>query len=185
MAEKILKNELTAEIEKEVAPYFSFDKSKKAINCYTQLAMNLYADEMDANSRKIDEEFDPVVASRSAKTILGVNLEGDEPEINGIPVLPFEENMRSIVMKEIWNSLTEDDFLEMNAGGHPVVGKSPVSIDELKGSFPVFIEPGVYQLLTMDPDTEELAFVKDGKSQLPYEFNYIMKASELKSRRIE
>lgn len=168
-------------------PYLAFDKEGSTLDSMSQMAYYVYLSNIKRAGREYDpEEFDMRHARNAAKTILRHNMDDVDPTINGFPTQPFEPEMTRDAMNGIFQNLTESDFIEMNNGERPVDSpdnKLPVSLEQLKNGWPVYMSPGKYAMAIGDrPD--EMNYAVCSKCNSLYLFDYGHMADELKNRRM-
>ena len=124
-------------------------------------------------------------ARNAAKTILRHNMDDEDPNVNGFPTQPFQPEMTNDSMAQIFQSVTESDFIEMNNGDQPVDSPdfgNPVSIDELKSGWPVYMSPGKY-VIAVGNSADKMNYVVGKKTGKLYVFDFGIMAQELKDRR--
>ena len=179
------------ELQKFIQPYLVYDQGGKCIEALTEIAWGVYnTDLKNLSSRDLEETFSPKLIRSAAKQALRMNMADEDPTVNEFPVVPFKPEMTSQSMREIWESVSEADLLEMNGGVHPVdsIDKNdaePISFEAIKAGWLVYVGPGRYNIGVPDRDNpEETVYAINPQTKLCYKFNFEMMAEELEQRRI-
>lgn len=175
-------NDHLAVLEQKIAPYFIQDDTGETIKTVASVAFNIYAGLASKYQSDMRVAHDETLSDEAVKHTLGIH-KNENPELNGIPIVPFEPGMRAAAMKDMWATLTTDDFKEMNSGGDPVTfSGQKLTLDEVKNALPLFSQQGVYNLGHVNKSTGETSLVYDDRTRLPYEFDYQGFSHQLKER---
>ena len=179
------------EISKFIQPYLAFDQGGKVIEGLTELAWGVYSTDLrNLSARDREQVLSPKLIKSAARQIMGFNESSEDPTINGHPVYPFKAKMTPEAMQGIWDSITEEDLLDMNEEGAPVdsidkMEAEDVSLETIKAGWLVYVSPGIYYIGIPDRDEPEgMAYVMNADTKLFYVFDYKMKEQELDQRRI-
>lgn len=192
-------SEVRARIQQELAMYLPADHSGRTMEALTESAFGLYV-KRRINEGKLGGDGDIRGFSKdAARSVLGIS---DVVRINDAEVIPFEPFMKPQAMKRIWNSVTEQDLMNMNDGTMPVDNmgdkKVDVSFEKIKeeGTL-VYRSPGVYMIAMPeaertygDPDgvispyvkSERKFYLVNPQTKKPYLFKYQENRKEFRKR---
>jgi hypothetical protein len=184
---KIKDDNIKNAIREVIAPYLKYDQSGTCIESYSSLGSDMYLGELEKTGRNLDENVSPELVNKASRGLLGINENDVMPEINGLPVIPFEQGMLTETMVRAWNSVTEEDLILMNGEQPPVdsvlVDAEVIPFSDLKGGWLVMVQPGKYNIAVLDEEKQAFHYAMRADSKLPYVFDYDSIAEDLRSRR--
>lgn len=175
-------SDIDGQLEERVSDYMIADDTGRPTRDVTTHTRKHYMGAL------AEREVDPRsgMDHESADRALGMTFgfaEGEMPELNGMPVVPFDRGMSQRKIERVWKALTPEDFQKMNNGGVPTAegldGKL-ISPEALKQGVLLYRDPGVYQMAVVI--NGELQVVIDAETKLPYEMNYPMIEEQMNIR---
>jgi len=173
-------DDINRSIEEQIGELMQLDETGKGVKDLATHARGHYM--ASASDKGIDPRtgIDQESVERAIGDTFGF-APGENPSVNGAPVIPFEKGMKQAMMQQLWDLTREDDFVIMNEGGYPLGDAArQIEFDELKDGMLFYKNPGVYQVGVLGE--EGLEMVIDSETGLPYEFDYLMIAEQLKDR---
>lgn len=145
--------EVKRTIQNELTNYLPLDPSGKTTDMLSNAALALYVQDRRSSGRMSSDSGITSFAKTAVDKVLGIS---ERVKINGQQVVPFEAFMKPSAVEKIWESLTEEDFKQMNNNAMPVdyLGTKQVSVpfETLKEGTPVYVSPGVYAIALPEAD---------------------------------